>query len=355
MRKDWIAGALAACLLLTGCGAGEDTAKDTETSARSSVQTNTEVPVSKEIFAMDTYMTVTAYGENGQKAVDAAEQEIERLDALLSTGSADSEISKLNAAGTGQLSEDSAELVSRALEINEGTDGAFDITVYPLMQAWGFTDEAYRVPSDSELAALLEKTGSDRLDWDADSSTLALGDGQAIDLGGIAKGYTSGRIMELFDECGVTSGMVSLGGNVHVYGSKPDGSKWRIGVQDPENSEDIAGVLEVTDCAVITSGGYERYFEQDGTTYHHIIDPSTGKPADSGLSSVTIVSADGTLADGLSTALFVMGADRSAEYWRQHADEFDAVLIANDGSISVTEGIADAFFSDQSFEIISRE
>lgn len=352
MRKDWIAGALTVCLLLTGCGTG---AENTAEAARSSMQTNTEEPVSREIFAMDTYMIITAYGENGQEAVDAAEQEIDRLDALLSTGSADSEISRLNAAGTAQLSEDSAELVSRALEINRGTGGAFDITVYPLMQAWGFTDEAYQVPSDSTIAALLEHTGSDQLDWDDDSNTLTLGDGQAVDLGGIAKGYTSGRIMELFDEYGVQSGLVSLGGNVHVHGTKPDGDKWRVGVQDPENSENVVGVLEVTDCAVITSGGYERYFEQNGTTYHHIIDPSTGKPADSGLSSVTIVSADGTLADGLSTALFVMGADKAAEYWRQHADEFDAVLIADDGSISVTEGIADAFSSDQSFEIISRK
>lgn len=352
MKKHWIAAAFVACLLLTGCGAAEHTEDETTGSA---VQANTEQPVSKEIFAMDTYMTITAYGENGQKAVDAAQQEIERLDALLSTGSADSEISALNASGTAQLSSDSAELVSCALEINESTGGAFDITVYPLMQAWGFTDESYRVPSDSELTALMEKIGSDQLDWDADNRTLTLGDGQAIDLGGIAKGYTSGRIMELFDECGVESGMVSLGGNVHVHGAKPDGSKWRIGIQDPENSEDIAGVLEVTDCAVITSGGYERYFEQDGTTYHHIIDPSTGKPADNGLTSVTIVSADGTLADGLSTALFVMGVDQATEYWRQHADEFDAVMITEDGTIFVTEGIADVFSSDRTFETIARK
>lgn len=347
MKHRWIAGALAACLLLAGCGEAQE-------ASAGSAQADAAQAVSKELFAMDTYMTVTAYGQNGAQAVDAAQEEIERLDALLSTGSADSEVSALNAAGTAQLSDDSAALVSRALAISESTGGAFDITVYPLMQAWGFADDAYRVPPDSELAALLARVGSGQLDWDEDSGTLTLGEGQAIDFGGIAKGYTSGRIMALFDEYSVESGMVSLGGNVHVYGAKPDGSRWRVGIQDPADSGEIAGVLEVTDCAVITSGGYERCFEQDGTTYHHILDPSTGRPADSGLASVTIVSADGTLADGLSTALFVMGAAQAVEYWRQHADEFDAVLIADDGTILVTAGIADVFSSDRPFETVAQ-
>ena len=178
-----------------------------------------------------------------------------------------------------------------------------------------------------------------------------------IDFGGIAKGYTSGRIMDIFREHGITSGMVSLGGNVQVLGIKTDGSKWRVAVQNPEDTENYLGVLETQDRAVITSGGYERYFEQDGKTYQHILDPKTGYPADSGLTSVTIVSADGTLADGLSTSLFVMGKEKAVAYWRAHSEEFDAILVEKDGTVSVTENIADQFTPDDAVkktEIITK-
>ena len=162
-----------------------------------------------------------------------------------------------------------------------------------------------------------------------------------VDLGGIAKGFTSDRVMELFSADGVTSGIISLGGNVQTLGTKPDGSLWRVGIQDPDDSSGIIATIEVADKAVITSGGYQRYFEQDGTTYHHIIDPRTGMPADSGLTSVTIVSDDGTLADGLSTSLFIMGKEAALDYWRAHRDNFDVILVASDGSITISEGLAD--------------
>ncbi len=176
-----------------------------------------------------------------------------------------------------------------------------------------------------------------------------------IDFGGIAKGYTSGRIADIYRECGVTSGLINLGGNVQVVGTKTDGSKWRVAVQSPEAEDDYLGILSTADRAVITSGGYERSFEQDGMKYHHIIDPSTGHPANNGLVSVTIVSADGTLADGLSTSLFIMGKDKAAEYWRAHSDEFDTILEDADGVLYVTEGIADDFTSDHETNIIRKD
>lgn len=120
----------------------------------------------------------------------------------------------------------------------------------------------------------------------------------------------------------------------------------RVGIQDPNNTDDMLGVLEANDCAVITSGAYERNFEKDGVTYHHIIDPATGKPSNSGLTSVTIVSKDGTLADGLSTSLFVMGKDKAIAYWKQHADEFDTILVDKDRNVYITEGIAGNFSPD---------
>lgn len=151
------------------------------------------------------------------------------------------------------------------------------------------------------------------------------------------------------------SGLVNLGGNVQALGTKTDGSKWRVAVQNPQDTDQYIGVLSIQDKAVITSGGYERYFEQDGKTYHHIIDPKTGYPAENGLISVSIVTADGTLADGLSTSVFIMGKEVATEYWRAHSDEFDMILMTDDRKIYVTEGIANSFESELDTKIIEKE
>lgn len=344
-----LASAVVASMLLTGCGTASDTkhtGSASETQTTNSTTASSTQPVSQEIFAMDTYMTVTAYGDNAQKGVTDAVAEIQRLDNLLSIGKEDSEISKLNKSGSAALSDDTAVMVTKALDLYKSTGGAFDITVLPLMELWGFTTQEYYVPTEDEIQSTLQRVGADKLTWDENTKTLTLGDKQEIDLGGIAKGFTSSRIMEIFKKDGVTCGMVSLGGNVHLLGTKQDGSAWRVGIQDPNNTDDMLGVLEANDCAVITSGAYERNFEKDGVTYHHIIDPATGKPSNSGLTSVTIVSKDGTLADGLSTSLFVMGKDKAIAYWKQHADEFDTILVDKDRNVYITEGIAGNFSPD---------
>ena len=344
-----LASAVVASMLLTGCGTASNTknaGSASETQTTNSTTASSAQPVSQEIFAMDTYMTVTAYGDNAQKGVTDAVAEIQRLDNLLSIGKEDSEISKLNKSGSAALSDDTAVMVAKALDLYKSTGGAFDITVLPLMELWGFTTQEYYVPTEDEIQSTLQRVGADKLTWDESTKTLTLGNKQEIDLGGIAKGFTSSRIMEIFKKDGVTCGMVSLGGNVHLLGTKQDGSAWRVGIQDPDNTDDMLGVLQANDCAVITSGAYERNFEKDGVTYHHIIDPATGKPSNSGLTSVTIVSKDGTLADGLSTSLFVMGKDKAIAYWKQHADEFDTILVDKDRNVYITEGIAGNFSPD---------
>lgn len=344
MKKNIMAGFILCLCLLMLAGCRKETAQNTD------IQTTEDLQqvASQDIFAMDTYMTVTAYGEGASGAVSDAVAEIERLDALLSTGDENSEIYQINQNGGGSISEDTSYLLERALEIWKSTDGCFEIGIYPLMQAWGFTDDNYKVPDETTLKKLLPLADSSKITFDEKDRTVTfVQEGMEIDFGGIAKGYTSGRIMDIFREHGISSAMVSLGGNVQVLGTKTDGTKWRVAVQNPNDTESYLGVLETQDRAVITSGGYERYFEQDGKTYQHILDPKTGYPAESGLTSVTIVSADGTLADGLSTSLFVMGKEKAIAYWRAHKEEFDAILVEEDGTVSVTENIADSFTPDE--------
>ena len=286
---------------------------------------------SRQFFAMDTVMSFTAYGERGEEAVEAAVQEVERLDALLSTGIAESEVSRINASGEGDLSEDTEKILSEGLTIWKQTGGLFDVTIYPLMQLWGFPTGNYHVPTKEELKQTMSLVDSSKVILDGNHVTL--GEKQKMDLGGIAKGYTSNRIMEIFQEYGVTSAMVSLGGNVQTLGKKPDGTDWQVGIQNPDNVQgDLLGAVAVQDQAVITSGGYERYFEENGQTYIHILDPRTGCPAESGLASVTIVSSNGMLADALSTSLYIMGLDEAEAYWRIYADEFDMILMTDDGT-----------------------
>lgn len=315
------------CLfLLTGCaGSGEE--------ARSST---------RYLTAMDTVMTLTAYGKNREAALDKAEAEIERLDGLLSVGNPDSEISRLNTSGTLTLSRAPAALLGRALDLARETGGLFDPTVYPLVKLWGFFDKNYHVPTGQELRDTLCLVGYEKLAFVPDTGLVTLGPGQQIDLGGIGKGFASQSVTDLLRASGVTSALLSLGGNIQCLGTKPDGTPWNIGIRDPWNGDGtLYAAVKVTDKAVITSGGYERYFEdpETGNIYRHILDPRTGAPAESGLSSVSIVTSDGALGDGLSTALYIMGLSEAADFWRAHRESFDAILIADDGTLYATEGL----------------
>lgn len=344
MKKKFKILLLFGLLFLGGCG-------QASAPAASSGSTDSQ---SIDLFAMDTTMTLTAYGDHAGEALDAAKSEIERLDALFSISSETGDIYKLNRDHTAALQEDTRSLLSRALEVSASTDGIFDCTIQPVMEAWGFTTQDYRAPSPDELSALLAHVDYTQVQLDGSTSTIP--DDVQVDLGGIAKGFTSDRMMQVFSENGVTSGIISLGGNVQALGLKPDGSRWRVAVQDPENSEENFAVVEIEDEAVITSGGYQRYFEEDGTTYHHIIDPRTGYPADSGIISSTIISHDGTLSDGLSTSLFIMGLDDAEDYWRAHSDEFDAILMDENGTVYVTAGIADrcSLLEDREMQVINK-
>ena len=319
----------------------------------------------KQLFAMDTYMEFTAYGKNSEKAVDAAIEEVQKLDAMLSAENSKSEVYALNEQGNLQATDDLAELILRGKEIYQETDGLFDDTIYPVMKLWGFPTGNYHVPTAAEVQKKLalvdgnkveiQTRDSDEKGRDSKEKTkfVTLGADQQIDFGGIAKGYTGQKLAELFQEYGVSSALVSLGGNIQAIGTKPDGSSWKVGIRDPKGGQqDYIGVLSVKNQAVVTSGGYERYFEKNGETYIHIINPRTGYPADGDLLSVTIVSRDGTLADGMSTALYIMGYEKACQFWRQHREEFNVILVTDDGKIHISENLKENFQTECDLEMI---
>lgn len=291
------------------------------------------------LFAMDTVMDLTLYGN--KNILNELQEKILELEGLFSVTDKDSEIYRLNHGEISQISPDTLDILSQSLSLCRRTKGALDISVYPLVRAWGFTTGEYQVPSDQEISSLLKRVGYPSLCLAPKEKKALLPQGMEIDLGGVAKGYTSNVLISLLKERGVSSALLNLGGNVHTLGTKPDGSRWRIAIKNPFG-EGAAGVLEADGQAVVTSGGYERYFEQDGQIYWHILDPATGYPARTGLASVTVVSKDALLCDGLSTALFVMGEEKAIDFWRASSD-FDMILISEDGHMLATEGIADFF------------
>ena len=338
MKKYFISAMLSALLFLTGC------------SAESSPE-----PVQGTFFAMDTVMDFTIYGESG--LIDQSESLIASLESLVSVTDANSELYAINQTGSGTLTGKASSLMEQALEICRRTDGALDLSIYPIVRAWGFTTGSYQVPDEAEIQALLPLVDYRKIQYDAADGDVTLPEGMKIDLGSVAKGYAGQLAAQMLREHGVQSALLNLGGNVQTVGAKPDGSPWQIGIKDPQG-EDAMMVLSVEDQAVVTSGGYERYFEQDGQTYWHIMDPSTGHPADSGLISVTIVGDEGVVCDGLSTALFVMGLEKAADLWAQSGD-FEAVFVTASGEVYITEGLRDRFalteqYADTPVSVIER-
>lgn len=280
------------------------------------------------VYAMDTVMDLQVWGADCENASRQLQDMITALEADWSVTEADSLISRLNSGGV-VLTQQQHDLLGQVNAMKERTGGAYDPQLYALCSAWGFYGQQYRVPSQQEID-------------DARSA-------KQWDLGGALKGYCGDLAVSIMDSLQVEYAILNLGGNIQTYGSKPNGTPWQVGIQDPEGGDPL-GILEVTGTmAVVTSGDYQRSFEMDGHTYHHILDPETGHPADSGLRSVTVIGTDGLTADCLSTALYVMGLEKAAQFWRESKD-FEAVFLTREGKLYATQGAA---LTNCSFEVIS--
>ena len=300
------------------------------------------------VFAMGTYMTLTAYGESAEAALTISEDRIKELEALWSTTDENSDIYKVNQSGGArtEVSEETAEILQFAIDMAEQTGGFLDPTISPVVTAWGFISGEYYIPTENELTDLLRNVDYEKVLLEGNFVTLP--NGMQLDLGAVGKGYTGDIVAELLKEQGITSALLDIGGNVQMVGRKPDGSRWRLGIQNPFG-EGSLGILESEDGAVVTSGNYERYFiGEDGKQYGHIIDPSTGYPAESGLASVSIIAKEGKLCDSLSTAIYVMGLDEATEYWKENGG-FEMLLVTDENEIYLTEGIKDDFTLNESF------
>ena len=308
---------------------------------------------SRTFFAMDTVMTLQVPSAE-ETLLDCCEARVADLEEKLSVTEEGSWIARLNAGEVVNADDEVRALIAFALQMGAETDGALDITLYPVVRAWGFTTGDYRVPSEKEISALL--THVDYRAVSVSDAEIQLPEGMMIDLGSIAKGYVSDVLAELLRENGIESALMDLGGNVYCVGSKENGKPWRIGIQSPDGDGYIAA-LSVSDCAVVTSGAYERYFEAEGVRYGHIFDPSTGRPVSGDLLSVTVIGENGARCDALSTALFVMGSEKACAWLEAH-DDVEALLLNTEG-LMITEGLRDCLkisenYADKAIRWIER-
>lgn len=305
-----------------------------------------ENSVEKQIFAMDTVMSLTVYGEGKEEAATAAVQEINAAARQLDPEIQDSEVYNLNHAGgeSVTISPFLYNMLETAGEVYDHTGGALDLSVYPVVTVWGFIDQNYTVPDAETLTEILKLVDYSSVTYKESNGiyTATVPDGMALNFGAVAKGATADLVIETLREHGAESAFISLGGNVQTLGVKPDGTDWRVGVTDPTSSTENLGIVTVGEAAVVTSGSYQRCFEENGTLYHHIIDPSTGYPADNGLVSVTVICDTGVMADCLSTALFVLGEEKALDYWRTYGD-CELILVTEDDQVVVTAGLKDRF------------
>lgn len=327
MKKRLFCCLLCLGLLLSGCGS--------------------RGPEQRELFAMDTVMDLKVWGGQAD-CLDRLEAALYALQASYGVNETESLVWRLNRGQRVSLTAQEQSLLEQALDLSARTSGAFDPVLGQAVQLWGFTTGSYRVPSEAERRAALAAGGAEKLHLSGGEAWL---DSGRMDLGGIVKGFAADCLLAILEEARADRAILSLGGNILTYGVKADGSDWQVAVQDPFGSG-YAGTLRITGTAcIVTSGGYQRYFEQDGVRYHHILDPATGAPAVAGLASVTIVSSCGATADALSTALFVLGLEKGAALWRESRD-FEAVFITEDGEIYITAGL-DGRFS-QACTVLSR-
>lgn len=307
---------------------------------------STQVVYTSENFVMNTYVTQKVSGDNGKKAVEEVSEMLLEIEQTYSRYRSDSIISRINAqAGIAPVGvpDEVLNVLKQALTYSSETEGVFQITIAPLVDLWGITTDSPKVPKADEISNALSYVDDSQVVLDEEAGTVFLSrPGVSLDLGALIKGYAARKAKEIYEENQVDSALLSLGGMVVTVGIKPEGQPYEIGLRDPKGSaSDYFGILTGDSRIVSTSGGYERYFEQDGVTYHHILDPRTGYPADSGLLSVTVLCDDGMKADFLSTYLFLQGIDAVKSHLNE--PDYSVIAVTEDSEVYVSDDLAETF------------
>lgn len=290
----------------------------------------------RQVFLMDTVIECKVKDKNAKKTLEDIVKEIERLDFELDVNGIGA-LSLYNESGI--KNEEIKDLIDRSCLISRETDGAFDITIYPVLKLWGFTTDEKRVPEDRNIEDTLKTIGYEKLE----------NENIPVDLGAVAKGYAADRIKSILYKNKTKEAIISIGGTVLVYGKETS-----VAVKSPDG-EGAAAVILCEDKCISTSGGYERFFSANGKTYSHIIDPKSGYPADSGIASVTIISEDGFLTDALSTAFYVSGEETAKKLYSKRRD-FEMIIITDDGRIMASENVKiKTYDSNYKLEIVEND
>jgi thiamine biosynthesis lipoprotein len=321
-------------------------------------QSAADLPVahSREFFMLDTFIEIAVYSEDeavAESTLDAAEEIFARVDRLMSRFDGNSDIYRINHAEPGSepasIDAETFCLIKRALEYCEQSGGAFDIGLGAVSDLWDFNaaDAGARVPPEPDLLAVAVAAGGyKKIEVDESKLAIILPPGMSIDLGSIAKGYATQVAADAIRDKGIANALVNAGGNVYALGEKPGAGsagavtrKWKVGIRHPRGSQynDLLAAVSVSDQAVVTSGDYERYYEYDGVRYHHILDPSDGKPAGECI-SVTIICGDSALADYLSTAVFVLGPERGLALVSRYPGA-EALIMTSDMEVVTSAGL----------------
>ena len=297
---------------------------------------------------LGTTCTVRLYAGGSDAALDAAFSRIRQIEARMTLNRDDSELARINAEAGRRpvvVSAEVREVIHEGLSYSSLGDGAFDITVEPLVTLWGIGTTKARVPRPEEIRQAVARIGwRDVLIDDAASTVFLKRPGMGIDLGSIAKGYAANEVAKVLKGDGVTSALIDLGGNILTLGTKPDHSPWRIGIQDPSEPRGTKlGLVEIAGGSVTTAGTYERFFDEGGKRYFHILDARTGYPAWNGLAAVAVVAGDSTTADGYDTLLFTLGLERGRRLAESTRGSIEAVFITDSNQVYVTPGLRSRF------------
>lgn len=316
--------------IMTGCSSPISPKKDT--------------PISKTALLLNTVVQITVYDTKDEPLIADCFDLCEQYEQIFSRTSETSELYKLNKAGSAEVSDDLLAILEIALAYCEKSNGAFDITVGALSDMYAFGTESAALPAKEKIDEALSHVGYQNISVSGNIVTLKDPETE-IDLGAVAKGYIADRLADFLIENGVASAIIDLGGNVLCVGSKPDGSDYLVGIQYPfEDKLHIITTASVSDMSAVTSGVYERYFEQDGKLYHHILDPKTGYPYETNLLSVTILTKNSTIADILSTTCFALGKNAGMQLIDSTEGVY-AIFVTDDFEVYYSEGCENSFLS----------